>query len=287
MMEATLLTKEQVLGDKKLSIFEKINAKCAITDFAIVLDSYVSDRYVDYDNTLKGRTDWYYLLDPCIIAKVQCVDPNGSNGKIPAAARDGGVRPVLPLSNTFLNNIKENNGLTEVEYGEYPQYVVSTSMENELDQAYRNDNLRKTGKIYTSDFRNWDDYNLPFQAKEHEEYEYNGKRYIRICYNNSDKYKLSNGKEYEKEDYVWLEVAPLTWYVDTVANVLVSKNLIASGIRFCDNNKYDGNFKNTEMYMFLNNYFLKDIMPEIEYKKIIEEKKERKRRTRKNKSIWF
>ena len=137
MMEATLLTKEQVLGDKKLSIFEKINAKCAITDFAIVLDSYVSDRYVDYDNTLKGRTDWYYLLDPCIIAKVQCVDPNGSNGKIPAAARDGGVRPVLPLSNTFLNNIKENNGLTEVEYGEYPQYVVSTSMENELDQAYR------------------------------------------------------------------------------------------------------------------------------------------------------
>ena len=140
MREITLLYRYQVFDDEKLSIFEKIGTKCAITDFAIALDSYVSNNYVDYDHTLRGRTCWYYLSSPCIITEVQCISSKGSNDKNSAADRAGGVRPVLPLSNTFFNKIKGNNGVFEVEYGEYPQYV--SPLENELDQAYRNGNLR-------------------------------------------------------------------------------------------------------------------------------------------------
>ena len=97
--------------------------------------------------------------------------------------------------------------------------------------------------------------------------------YIRIYYKNSNSCKLSNNIQYGIGNYVWLEVSPLKWCVDKKANILVSKNIIASGVRFCDEGKYDGNFKNTEMYMFLNDYFLKEINVNINYQKLTEEEK--------------
>ena len=108
-----------------------------------------------------------------------------------------------------------------------------------------------------------------FQPCEHEEYEYNGKKYVRIVYYNS----LTS----KQGIYFWLEVSPLKWYVDSDAKILISKNIIASGVRFCDAEKYDGNFKNTEMYKFLNSYFLKDLNIGLE-SKIIEQAQERIRK---------
>ena len=49
---------------------------------------------------------------------------------------------------------------------------------------------------------------------------------------------------------------------------------MASGIRFCNNGKYKGDFKNTEMYMFLNTYFAKDIIPSVVKEMTEEEKKQ-------------
>ena len=272
-MEATLLTKEQVLGDKKLNIFKKIYSKCAVTDFAILLGDYASDEdYVDYDNTLKGRTGWYRLSTSDGDGDVRCLDEAGNVFAGFADRREIGIRPVIPLPPS-LKEIKNKNEVDEVEYGEYPQYVVEPFLEAKLEQAYETGNLKKTGKIYTTDSRNWDDYTLPFHAVECEEYEYNSKKYIRIYYKNSNSCKLSNNIQYGIGNYVWLEISPLIWYLDIDANILVSKNIIASGVRFCDEGKYDGNFENTEMYSFLNNYFLKEINVNINYQKLTEEEK--------------
>ena len=59
--------------------------------------------------------------------------------------------------------------------------------------------------------------------------------------------------------YYWVMVEPIRWYVDMAAKLLISKHVLASGIRFCDNGMYNSDFKNTEMYTFLNDYFAKDI----------------------------
>ena len=108
--------------------------------------------------------------------------------------------------------------------------------------------------------RRWNEYFGKFRPVEHEEYEYNGKKYVRVksnCYERG--YKLSNGVNVMPNDIVWLEVSPIKWYVDESSRMLISKTLLASGIRFCNNGQYRGNFKATEMYMFLNNYFKKEL----------------------------
>ena len=52
----TFLTEEQVFGDKQLDILKKYGTKAAITDFSILLRSYVSSNvYTNEENTLKNK----------------------------------------------------------------------------------------------------------------------------------------------------------------------------------------------------------------------------------------
>ena len=276
--EFTLLDINQVFGHYGTDLFRHIERKCAITDFAILLGAFVSRYCVDYDYSLKGRTSNYYLLSSDGNRNVQIVDATGSKDYARAGDRSIGVRPVLSfstISDISPNGVMGRGGFLEVEYGEYPQYVVSKSMESELEQAYCSGTLRKTGKTYTTDSRKWNDKSSLFEAVEHEEYEYNGKKYIR--YTNTDANTLSNGKQYGKGDNVWIEVSPLKWFVDDVARIMVCKNLIASGIRFCNNGNYYDDFKSTEMYKFLNTYFARDIVPSAIIEMPLEEEKAVKR----------
>jgi hypothetical protein len=262
----TLPSLEQTFGEEALDVFKKIGTKCAVTDFAILLGAYViDDYYVSDDSSLKGRTGPWYLSSANEYGDVRDVSRYGSRSWEETVTRYGVVRPVLPYSNISdisTNVVRRKSGILEVEYGEYPQYVVDTSLGGILDSEFSAGRLRKTGKAYTTDSRRWIDYFEKFSPVKHEEFEYNGKRYVRVksnCCGRSN-YKLSNGAIAHNGDYYWLEVSPIVWYVDEEAKMLVSKTGLASGIRFCDRS-YDGNFKNTEMYMFLNKCFAKDIKP--------------------------
>ena len=166
-----------------------------------------------------------------------------------------------------LNNARRNKrGVLEVEYGEYPQYAPGFDIQRTLADEFSKGTLRKTGKTYTTDSRRYDDFSRRFNPTTHEEFEYNGKRYVRVksdwC---EDGYKLSNGATVHPGEYYWVEVSPITWLVDEEAKLLISKTSLASGIRFCDYKQYRGDFKATDMYMFLNEYFAEDIIPSAIY----------------------
>ena len=45
---------------------------------------------------------------------------------------------------------------------------------------YSNNEMKTTGKSYTTDSVRYQDSDTPFQARTHTEYEYNGKKYIRF-----------------------------------------------------------------------------------------------------------
>lgn len=169
--------------------------------------------------------------------------------------------------------MRGRSGFLEVEYGEYPQYVVDTSLGRTLDSEFSAGRLRKTGKTYTTDSRRWNANSEKFSPVEHEEYEYNGKRYVRVKSNDTNEnFKLTNGVTTHPGDYFWLEVSPIVWYVDEKSKMLVSKTLLASGIRFCNDGQYRDDFKTTEMYMFLNKYFAKDMIPSVIHEMTPEEK---------------
>lgn len=60
MSNFTFLTQEQFFEGDKLDILKKRGTKAAITDFSILLGGWVSYYHVDNDNSLEGRTGWYW-----------------------------------------------------------------------------------------------------------------------------------------------------------------------------------------------------------------------------------
>ena len=70
-----------------------------------------------------------------------------------------------------------NDGILEVEFGEYPQKAVPRDFATMLDRELSMGKLKETGKTYTTDSRKVNDYAYKFEPQEHIEYEYNGKKY--------------------------------------------------------------------------------------------------------------
>jgi len=277
--EFTLLSEEQTFKRKKIDVIKQIGRMCAISDFAILLGAFVSDDcHVVDDNSLRGRTSWWYLSSSNRSGDVSIICRDGSIGCSAAGKRSGGIRPVLSYSNLSdisTNSVIGKSGVLEVEYGEYPQYAVDLSLGRTLESEFSESRLKKTGKTYTTDSNRWHSNSESFSPIEHEEFEYNGKRYVRVksnCY--EEGYRLSNGVLVMPNDIVWLEVSPIKWYVDERSKMLISKTLLASGIRFLDDGLYRGDFKNTEMYTFLNTYFAKDMVSSVVHEMIPEEKSE-------------
>lgn len=61
-MKLTLLEEEQIFGKNRLSIFDKVGVRAAITDYAIALGGFVADGYYTEcgNNTLEDRTGYYW-----------------------------------------------------------------------------------------------------------------------------------------------------------------------------------------------------------------------------------
>ena len=258
--EITLLSYDYVMDLSETGIISKIGLRCAITDFAILLGGCVSDFNVPGDLTLKGRAGWWWLSSAQPDSSFLNITADGVFWNELSTKRSGGIRPVLPLA-VVLGKLDFNRTYDlEVIYGEYPQYAVDTKLEKKLESEFLANRLEKTGKTYTTDSRKWDEYKK-FKPISHDEYAYKGKKYVRVKSNVYDEFILSNGMTAHLDDTVWVEVLPIKWYVDKDSKLLISKTLLASGIRFGES--YNGNFKNTEMYTFLNTYFKKDVIPSV------------------------
>ena len=219
MSNFTFLTEEQYLGSDKLEILEKRGTKAAITDFSILLGAYVSNNiHIENDNSLEGRTGYYWTKSYNGRNDARVVTAAGSGDYNPVNGRNGGARPALPFSS--ISSIPTNgesgkrarDGILEVEYGYYPQKAVSKDMQERLERAYRSGSISRTRNSYTTDSRKYDAYNKKFLAKQHKEYEYNGKRYVRVeanSYYDGGDFTLSNGEQYRNGDDVWVEVLPV------------------------------------------------------------------------------
>ena len=244
-----LLSEEQVFGDARIGLIGAIGTKCAVTDYAIVTGAEFSeDEFVDGDSSPKGRSGRWYLSSPAGGSDVRVVTQKGTPA-VAYASSSGGVRPVMAcgdpaeISERISRDI---SGYSEAEYGEYPQYAASRSEARSLEAEFSAHKLRRTGKTY---------------AARYDEYEYQGSRYIRAQSAAKRACELSNGKEYQPEDPVWIEVAPVRWLYDAEAELLVSRVILTGGIRYCGGNSYDGVFENTAIRKYLNTAFAKELEP--------------------------
>ena len=270
MSNFTFLTEEQYFGSDKLDILEKRGTKAAITDFSILLGAYVSDNnHIDNDSSLEGRTGYYWTKSDDGDNDARVVYDRGDRYCLNVFKRDGGARPALPFSS--ISNIPTNgesgkrarDGILEVEYGYYPQKAASKDMQERLERAYRSGSISKTRNSYTTDSRKYDAYGEKFLAKQHEEYEYNGKRYVRVEANSDfggNRFTLSNGEQYRDGDNVWVEVSPVKWLVDEREKVMLTDKLIFSGVQFNHTRDYHTkDFDKTDIKTFMDRYLSRDL----------------------------
>ena len=268
MSEFTFLTQEQFFEDDKLDIFKKRGTMAAVTDFSILLGAYVSNYHVDGDSSLEGRTGYYWTRSDDGDNDARVVGGTGLRNCHNVNKRNGGARPALPFSSIDripMNGVsgrRASDGILEVEYGYYPQKAVSKDMQSRLEQAYTRRTLSKTRNTYTTDSVKYDEYSTPFNAKTHEEYEYNGKRYVRVEVNSGkSQYTLSNGENYRDGDSVWVEVAPVKWLVDEKARTMITEKLIFSGVQFNrEKNYHTRDFDKTDIKAFMDRYLARDLV---------------------------
>ena len=295
MSDFTFLTQEQCFGSDKLDILKKRGNKAVITDFSILLGAYVSNYHIANDSSLEGRTGYYWTKSDDGDNYAHVVDVIGSEAQADVNWRNGGARPALPFSE--VSSIPTNgesgkrarDGILEVEYGYYPQKAVSRDMQERLERAYRSGNISKTRNNYTTDSVAYYKCDTSFQRQTHQEYEYNGKRYVRVEANPHYNYKgedftLSNGEQYRNGDDVWVEVQPVKWVVDERAKIMITDKLIFSGVQFnYISNYHTRDFGQTDIKIFMDRCLSRDL---VQPRGIAEQTRTSSKATKKNKNPY-
>lgn len=266
----TVLSLNQVFGDGKLDVFNRYGAEAEVTDYAI-------SRGTEY-YPLKGK---YFVenglpVNSPLIDKKVCeywtsskVDESSSNGysygrfkpnKEAAWSDNLGLRIVIPIEdikNEIVSSYTEDFGngeFTTVEYGEYPQHVLSYDEKHALDKLFEKGELKTTGKNYSA----WgyksqlfsDGVERSFERDEYPEYKYNGMKFIR-----------ANNAVYENggDRSIWVVVEPVEWIFDEKTGLAVTKKCILGGIPLNRKGIYFGNFDDTMVQEFLDTEFTYDI----------------------------
>ena len=263
-MEITLLKEEDVWGDSALEVIQAYGTRTGISDAAIVLGACRGSGTKDSIGVPSGLA---WSASSSEIGLVRTVDLNGSGLGINPNKREAAGRPALLFPATSAirpNNIKiialQNGKTVQIcEYGAYPQTVAPESISQELEVHYQKNTLKTTGKKYTFDSAEFDAWNIGFALRNSAEYIHKGKKYIRIEGKPFDGDSvLSDGTSVQKGQAYWFEVQPIEWLMDP-KGAWVARQALFAGVQFDTKDRYDGNFANTAMYNYLQQYFAKEM----------------------------
>lgn len=251
---------ESVYFHAQPDVLRKFGTACAVTDFCILLGAYVSSFYTTAGKTLSDRTGFWWTSSASD-ERVRVVSQMGSMCAKDPLERSEAARPCISLSDIpeeILKAAENSYGISKIQYGEYPQKAAPLSITTALEYMLNNGTLKKTGKTYTTDSRKYSDKEKGFLPRKLAEYEYSGKKYVRVKANSDfggQQFELSNGSGTLNGDYVWVEVSPVEWLVDHKSGIALSEKCLFSGIKFVDSGSYGGDFESTRMRKFLNECF--------------------------------
>jgi len=137
-------------------------------------------------------------------------------------------------------------------------------MQKKLEKEYKK-GMNKTGRSYTFSSSPCDDFDTLFKPITYDEYEYHGKKYIRVrAIAEYPDYEsiLSNGLACKDGDYFWVQVSPVKWLIDDKTGLLISKKGLVAGIGFGDVKYYDGmsyDFDKSELKKYLDTHMMHDL----------------------------
>ena len=280
MRKFSLLPRWMVLGGNKSKIFKTRGVTSDTTDYGIVTGTEVIENRKGFENIRIGKywidgfqglfiddRDWWVTYSD---VTMEVIGINGWRAE-QMTSGDCGIR--LAMTYSSIDDLQKNegsivkraeDGILEIEYGYYPQKVVKGKTEIELEKLYISNSLNKTQNKYSTYKDGFID-GVRRNSYENEEYEYNGKRYVRF-----DLHKNNHNcdTEYVKNpdgkfrDYVWFEVQPVKWLVDEEYKLMVTDKIILGGIHYNGNKEIELNeegYKNTFVRRFVNNHLEKEL----------------------------
>lgn len=204
-------TKDYVFLDSDDDIID-LNSKerqTTATDYAVMNGALLRNKDTSFT--------WYWLRSAYSKSSVHDVDNDGDRSYLYAYETDGCARPALHLNLSSIISARSASrdfgkiGVLgdkhTIELGEYPKSHAKN--EDELEKIFKNGSLTKTGKKYTG-YRKDDG-----SFAQNEEFEYKGKRYVRVvCKKYDDDSHFSDGKnEPETGKVSWALVEPIVWNV--------------------------------------------------------------------------
>ena len=263
-MEVTFLREEDIWGDRALEVIQAYGTKVGISDVAIALGTMMGS---GTKNSAGVASGYAWSASSYKYDDVRAVHYRGDGHYYNPNKRLAAGCPALPFSATSLirpNNVRAMrlaNGKTVqiCEYGAYPQTVAPKSVSQELEAQYQKNALKTTGKTYTFDSAELDAYSTGFTPRNCAEYSFAGKKYVRIEGKPYDSDSiLSDGTSVQKGQAYWFEVQPIEWLMDP-KGTWVARQALFAGIQFDTDSSYDGNFANTAMYNYLQQYFAKEM----------------------------
>lgn len=267
--KARILTTNEVFKNP-CEIIKKVGTKAATTDFSIATGGAVSKLYYVNGKSSRDNRVGFYLLNSETTEHVSRVSNMGMEMYIkPYNILTTSQRIVLPFNDiNIMKYDKSDNDFFEVEYGFYPQMVVSKDISDTL--MLKLGSLKKTGKKYR--YYNKHEYDKPFEQgiDTLEEYDYEGKRYVLMRM--QDDGELSNGEKYNEYQQFWIEVMPVKWYVSKKDNMMVSEKSLFAGIPYNADT-----FEDSYVNKFIKEIFMMNLLQDRNYKIIKEAKKESKK----------
>ncbi len=204
-------TKDYVFLDSDDDI-KDLNSKerqTTATDYAVMNGALLRNKDTSFT--------WYWLRSAYSKNYVYYVTADGDRYNTNADITDGCARPALHLNLSSIISARSASrdfgkiGVLgdkhTIELGEYPKSHAKN--EDELEKIFKNGSLTKTGKKYTG-YRKDDG-----SFAQNEEFEYKGKRYVRVvCKKYDDDSHFSDGKnEPETGKVSWALVEPIVWNV--------------------------------------------------------------------------
>ena len=168
------------------------------------------------------QSTWYWLRSASSKSSVYSVEDDGSLSTYSADEKSAGLCPALHLnlssvisarsasSDFKIESFKDKSGKIlyyTIEFGSYPQDKAKNS--GELERLFNAHKLTPTGKTYTGYMKEDGSF------QQNQEFEYGGKKYVRVIskkYDNDSEYK-DKTKAPEDGTPMWAEVQPIKWKI--------------------------------------------------------------------------
>ena len=261
------MREKDIWDDNALEVIQAYGTAVGISDVAIALGTGCGGT-----KDIAGVTSGCVWLASSSFKHVCTVYKGSKYSHIPNKREIAG-RPAMLASVTSkirpdnVRTLTLPNGKTVqiCEYGAYPQTVAPESISQELEVQYQKNALKPTGKNYTFDSAELEAFDTGFTPRNHKEYMFNGKKYVRIegkpC---SSDTVLSDDRRIQEGAAYWFEVQPIEWLMDP-QGMWVTRQALFAGVQFDVKEEYDGNFANTTMYNYLQKHFAKEMEAQKEF----------------------